>query len=158
MLILAASHLGMASPFGLAPRSVGLCICSLSQPAFLRPGLMHGLTIHLRLTIHDSHWGCDVCGAILVAFWISTAALGLSCNAFQFLLNSAHLIFCPGLITGLRRLSLAPPRVVRRRTVVGGARVVSGRSAGSSAGRSAGRAAGRPGGARVVSGAEKKII
>ena len=39
---------------------------------------------------------------------------------------------------------------VRRRTVVGGARVVSGRSAG--------RSAGRPGGARVVSGAEKKII
>ena len=43
---------------------------------------------------------------------------------------------------------------VRRRTVVGGARVVSGRPAG----RSAGRPAGRPGGARVVSGAEKKII
>ena len=40
------------------------------------------------------------------------------------------------------------------RTVVGGARVVSGRPAG----RSAGRPAGRPGGARVVSGAEKKII
>ena len=39
---------------------------------------------------------------------------------------------------------------VRRRTVVGGARVVSGRPAG--------RPAGRPGGARVVSGAEKKII
>ena len=39
---------------------------------------------------------------------------------------------------------------VRRRTVVGGARVVSGRLAGHSAGR--------PGGARVVSGAEKKII
>ena len=47
---------------------------------------------------------------------------------------------------------------VRRRTVVGGARVVSGRPAGRSAGRSAGRPAGRPGGARVVSGAEKKII
>ena len=41
---------------------------------------------------------------------------------------------------------------VRRRTVVGGARVVSGRPAG----RSAGRPAGCPGGARVVSGAEKK--
>ena len=60
------------------------------------------------------------------------------------------------LITGLRRLSVACPRVVRRRTVVGGARAVSGRPAGSSAGRSAGRPAGRPGGARVVSGAEKK--
>ena len=43
---------------------------------------------------------------------------------------------------------------VRRRTVVGGARVVSGRPAG----RSAGRPAGHPGGARVVSGAEKEII
>ena len=43
---------------------------------------------------------------------------------------------------------------VRRRTVVGGARVVSGRPAG----RSAGRPAGRPGGARVVSGAEKNHL
>ena len=34
----------------------------------------------------------------------------------------------------------------------------AGRSAGRPAGRSAGRPAGRPGGARVVSGAEKKII
>ena len=40
------------------------------------------------------------------------------------------------------------------RAVGGGFRVVSGRLAG----RSAGRPAGRPGGARVVSGAEKKII
>ena len=48
------------------------------------------------------------------------------------------------LITGLRRLSVAPSRVVRRRTVVGGACVVSG------------RLAGRPGGARIVSAAPKK--
>ena len=41
-----------------------------------------------------------------------------------------------------------------KKTVVGGAHVVSGRPAG----RSAGRPAGRPGGARVVSGAEKEII
>ena len=41
---------------------------------------------------------------------------------------------------------------VRRRKVVGGAPVVSGRPTG----RSAGHPAGRPGGARVVSGAEKK--
>ena len=55
---------------------------------------------------------------------------------------------------GSEKIIHGPPRVVRRRTVVGGARVVSGRPAG----RSAGRPAGRPGGARVVSGAEKKII
>ena len=38
------------------------------------------------------------------------------------------------------------------------ARRLAGRPAGRAAGRSAGRPAGRPGGARVVSGAEKKII
>ena len=59
---------------------------------------------------------------------------------------------------GSEKIIPGPPRVVRRRTVVGGARVVSGRQAGRSAGSWAERLAGRPGGARVVSGAEKKII
>ena len=52
------------------------------------------------------------------------------------------------------RWSEAQANFTGRRTVVSGARVVSGRPAG----RSAGRPAGRLGGARVVSGAEKKII
>ena len=49
---------------------------------------------------------------------------------------------------GTRKQLSRDVRVVRRRTVVGGARVVSGRSAG--------RPAVHPVGARVVSGAEKK--